>query len=62
MPGLTDGVATEVRRVDVPRRRGVVDVPDSITDGLMATCSDGPAPVDVVDKATGRMRLRITPV
>lgn len=69
MPGPPDGVAIEVRRVDVPRRRGVrvVDVSDSvagegITEGLMARCNDGPALVDVVDKATGRIRLRITPV
>ena len=64
MPGLTDGVASEVRRMDVPRRRGVraADASDPITDGLMGRCNDGPALVDVVDKTTGRIRLRTTPV
>jgi len=69
VPGPTDGVAIEVRRVDVPRRRGVraVDVSESvagegITEGLMARCNDGPTLVDVVDRVTGRIRLRMTPV
>lgn len=69
MSGLTDGVGIEVSRVDVPRGRGVraVDVSDSvvaeeITEGLMERCNDRPALAGVVDKTTGRIRLRITPV
>ena len=62
MPGLPDGVAIEVRRVDVPRRRGVRTSGEGITEGLIARCDGGLAVADVVDKATGRIRLRMTPV
>ena len=68
-PGLTDGVAIEVRRVDVPRGRGVraADVSDpaageGTTEGLIARCNDGLVLAVVVDKTAGRIRLRITPV
>lgn len=65
-PGPTEGVAIEVRRVDVPRRRGIRVVDEScegITQGVMARCDEGLVNVaDVVDKVTGRIRLRTMPV
>ena len=46
LQGPTDGVATEERRLDVPRRRGV----DGLMTGSMGRHNDGPSLADVAEK------------
>lgn len=69
LPSPSEGVDIEVRRVDVPRRRGmrIGSGSDSIeggviTDGLMEILGGAACTEDDVERATGRMRFRTTPV